>query len=352
MNIDKFSSGLKFDRIIIDVTARCNLNCPVCYHNGKEEQDIPMASLEKIANMYHNKIISLCGGEPTLRDDLPKIIKLFSRNNTVFLVTNGLRLTDHDYVMFLKKEGLKYISFSFNGFSEKAYEKINGRPLLGLKLKALENIKKVNIKTILSVLIVKGINENEIKGIFGYCIKNSDFIRELRIRSMVNIGRHLNYTKYTVSELLDIVCNQINIDKRDVYRENELQGMLNKVLKTIFIPRECSFDFHLKKKGDRFIPVGENLRIDSIKGSHFKAVAMLQEIIKTFGIAMGIKGVLKIIFNPGAPWVHNADIFKIGLRSWPDGKDKMPGQICRTGYYMNGKIVPFCYANLLKNNTA
>lgn len=334
--------------MILDVTTRCNLDCPVCYRNRSYDKDMPFTILKKLAYSYDNKIISLCGGEPTIRDDLPELIKLFSRKNTVFLVTNGLRLVDYDYLKLLKNCGLKYISFSFNGFSENVYKEINGAPLLGVKLKALQNVKRLKIKTIFSVLIVRGINENEIKDIFNYCIRNMDFIKELRIRSMAHIGKYLIHEKYTIPELLDLVCNQININKQDVHKENELNSMLNQLMTEAFIPRDCSLDFHLKKLGDKLVPLGSILDIENIKNSNFINFSLLLTVLRMYGIKMVTSGFLKIVVKRNFPWVHDFNIFKIGLRSWPSEMGASLIQACRTGYYMDGEILPFCYANLLR----
>lgn len=345
---------IDFNKIMIDITTRCNLNCPVCYRDRSSQQDLSFELLKTLALKYQEKIISLCGGEPTIRKDLPEIIKLFAKRNSVFLVTNGIRLVDYDYLKNLKEKGLQYISFSFNGLSDDVYKKINGEPLLNLKLKALNNIKKTGIKTILSVLIVKGINENQINGILEYCLRNRDFIEELRIRTMVPIGEYIHNEKYHISDLLDLVCKAINIKEEDVLCELELKSKVNSFFaKEIFILRSCSFDFHLRRYKNDIIPVGRNIEIDRIKGYKYWKILLPFELIKAYGVKMAIIGFLKNIFKyERRPWIHSSNIFKIGLRSWPDKYDIdiEENKKCQTGYYLNGKVMSFCYANILSEN--
>ena len=335
---------LGFDKIMIDVTTRCNLDCSVCYRNRNNQEDLPLDLLRKLAVKYSGKIISLCGGEPTVRKDLPDVIKLFSKKSTVFLVTNGIALADGDYVKNLRNNGLRYISFSFNGLSDEIYEKINGKPLLLLKLKALDNIKRAGIQVILSVLLVKGLNESQIKGILKYCLDNRDFIKELRIRTMVPISKYLPGEKYSIDELINTVCRESGIKKEDVLRELELKKEINSFFKReIFILRSCSFDFHLRRRGSRFVPVGHNIKI----GAPF-------EWIKAYGIKMPINGLLKAGFKrENTPWIHGRDFFKIGLRSWPDKHDidMEENKKCQTGYYLDGRELSFCYANILKDSS-
>lgn len=333
---------------MIDVAAQCNLECPVCYWVQNQREDVPLSNLKKLAQQYRGKIISLSGGEPTLRADLPEIIRLFSRHNTVFLITNGLRLADRAYLERLRESGLRYISFSFNGFSDSIYKIINGKPLLDLKLKALQNIKQAQIQTILSVLLVKGLNENELSGILQYCLQHQDFIRELRIRTMVPVSKHLAAAKFSVDELLALVCQECSFTQEEVLREQGLKQKLSRLLQgKVFAPKDCSFDFHLKTKNNTCLPVGHFLAPNDNLPNGF---LLLPKLLKAYGLHMLVTGFLKFLLRyEKKPWIHGRNIFKIGLRSWP-----APGQVdklsCQTGYYLDGEILPFCYAIALKDN--
>lgn len=68
--------------VLMEVTDRCNLKCPVCFADaGERHKKEP--SLEMIGNWYDEMIacggpfnIQLSGGEPTMRDDLDAVIRL------------------------------------------------------------------------------------------------------------------------------------------------------------------------------------------------------------------------------------------------------------------------------------
>ena len=71
---------------IIDLTNRCNLNCPICFANANNP-DVPYiyeVSTQQVRNMIDNlasnkpippSALQFSGGEPTLRDDLPGLIR-------------------------------------------------------------------------------------------------------------------------------------------------------------------------------------------------------------------------------------------------------------------------------------
>ena len=84
--------------VLLELTKRCNLRCPVCFASAGGSGDL---SLGEIAGLYDMLMsrggpynIQLSGGEPTMRDDLPEIVRLGRERGFSFfqLNTNGLRL--------------------------------------------------------------------------------------------------------------------------------------------------------------------------------------------------------------------------------------------------------------------
>lgn len=352
MNYSPDCDCAKFNKIMIDVTDKCNLECAVCYRANNPQPDPDFSLLQGLAAKYRGKIISLCGGEPTLRKDLPEIIRLFSKRNTVFLITNGIRLTDYGYLNKLKASGLRYISFSFNGLSDEVYNKINSQALCDLKLQALNNIKRSGIRVILSVLVVKGLNEKQLGATLKYCLENRGFIEELRIRTMVPVSKYLSTETYTVADLLDIFCRETSINKQDILKEASLKKLSNDYFgKEIFTQRSCSLDFHLKRQNNRYLPVGRALGDDFTDKGKINRAGLLWRLFKVYGARMLVTGFLKSRLKyEKRPWIHNGNIFKIGLRSWPTGQtaNLQESQNCQTGYYLDGRVLPFCYAIALK----
>jgi MoaA/NifB/PqqE/SkfB family radical SAM enzyme len=73
--------------MIFFVTSYCNLKCKHCFYwkelNVKRDE-LTLEEIEKIAkNMDDLMFLRLTGGEPTLRKDLPEIVKIFYDNNNI-----------------------------------------------------------------------------------------------------------------------------------------------------------------------------------------------------------------------------------------------------------------------------
>ena len=86
--------------VLLELTNRCNLKCPVCFASAGEQKPKDL-TLEEIGKQYDLLMdrggpfnIQLSGGEPTMRDDLPDIIALGKSKGFTFfqLNTNGIRL--------------------------------------------------------------------------------------------------------------------------------------------------------------------------------------------------------------------------------------------------------------------
>lgn len=352
MNKDFLAHRLEFTNLIIPITFRCNLHCSVCYSAKTSKVDLSIRQIKKIISNYKGRSMVISGGEPTTRKELPEIVSIISMHNTPILATNGIKLASYDYVRKLKKSGLKYILFSLDALDEKIYKKIGKDSLLKKRLKALENIKKVGMKVILSMMLVANVNESEIKKIFDFCIKNHDFIREMRIRSMAPVGRYFRKKKYHLSELMEIVCESIGVDKQALLKEFDFWSLIWKNFKNKeYVHRPCSFTFHLKVRNGKVSPLFEKFSIEKFKNFKFKRLLLLFYLVKIFGFSILVRYILNN-FDGLKTLFDSKEFFKISLRSWPTKHDIDLQEIerCQTGYVLNNeKTESFCYINSVRN---
>ncbi len=81
------------------VTYRCNMRCGFCNYWKDPAGELPEQSLAQITlgarqlARLGTLIISLAGGEPMLRDDLPEIVRQVARWHIPFITTNGSNVT-------------------------------------------------------------------------------------------------------------------------------------------------------------------------------------------------------------------------------------------------------------------
>lgn len=211
---------------IVVVTNRCNLKCPVCLAKAGDISKIYEPTFEEIKKMlqafksknFAPPTIAFSGGEPTLRDDIPALIKManaegFERTE---VITNGLRLAeDFEYVKALKDANLSQLGLQFDSLEEETYLKLRGRPLLKTKLKALENLRKVKQPTILAVTLVEGINTNQIGAIINFAIENKEIVEHINFQLISFAGKAFRFNIKN-NERMDIDSFLEEVEKQTV----------------------------------------------------------------------------------------------------------------------------------------
>ncbi|NQU74392.1 MAG: radical SAM protein [Candidatus Omnitrophica bacterium] len=347
--MSKFDAGNKtaFESIMIPVTYSCNLDCSICYFANKKMQDLSLNELKMIISDFKGDAVWLSGGEPTLRKDLPEIIQFISRQGKrPVLLTNGIALSDRKYLKKLKRSGLKLILFSFNGFDDSAYKIIHGHKLKTLKLAALKNIMKERIKTTLSFMLVKGVNEQELRRIYNFYINNHRFFTMLKIRTAVFIGKYMDGMEQVyLSDIVEMLSKIIGLKKNELIEHclSFSEGS----------NRPCQFNIPLSSL------LFKGLDMDKIKNS------FLQKIRNSFTLMsrIGFKNFLYMLrWEPGSdsyfltPKPNDKGLFLsmfIALRQWPDKYriDLNDASMCRSGYFIRDKnqAVPFCYGAIIDN---
>lgn len=190
-------------------TSKCNLSCPICYtHSDEKAKDRTLEEIRKMAlSIKGRKTISVLGGEPTLRKDIFQIIEAFSKaGHFVEFFTNGITLKDMNYLRSLKKSGINMIQIGLETLSDDTVnERLRGKGVLEDKKTALDNLKKMNIKTGIIDVVLRGVTERYISEVADFAIRNR-FIHELSVRGYSHIGK-LGFSlneEFTIDELVEI----------------------------------------------------------------------------------------------------------------------------------------------------
>ncbi|MCF2138805.1 MAG: radical SAM protein [Candidatus Lokiarchaeota archaeon] len=218
---DKHQSAANL--MIIDITNRCNLNCPICFANSNAAGRIVEYSFNEIVKImeyfikqrpYHAAIAQFSGGEPTLH---PKILDIIKKANDLgfphtMLNTNGIRMArSKEFCRQLKEVGLGAVYLSWDASSEQShqiYEKIRGKDLTDIKQQVIDNCREVGLDGIFLVsTIAKGVNDHEIGPILEYAKQNNDIIGGVVFQPVSLCGRitleDLMNMRYTASDLID-----------------------------------------------------------------------------------------------------------------------------------------------------
>jgi uncharacterized radical SAM superfamily Fe-S cluster-containing enzyme len=182
----------------IEVTQRCNLRCPVCFMSAEADStDVPLEQLsafyETIARTAGTETgVQITGGEPTLREDLPSIIRMARARGFwgVEVNTNGVVIAqDNGYLERLVEAGLTGIYLQFDGMSATAYQQIRGADLLKTKLRAVERCREAGVQVVLAMTVVSGINADEMGRVIDYALENVDVVAGVALQPAFTSGR-------------------------------------------------------------------------------------------------------------------------------------------------------------------
>ncbi len=139
-----FSSGYALPPLVvqIEVTHRCNLNCSTCYQmkGVKIEEELNLEEIRGIIDQLPRAaFLTLTGGEPFIREDMPEIINYALSRNRCNILTNGTLIGEDTIRMFVEK-GLFLFGTSLDGIGS-IHDKIrNGK---GTYEKAVEVIRSI-----------------------------------------------------------------------------------------------------------------------------------------------------------------------------------------------------------------
>ncbi|MHA1339202.1 MAG: GTP 3',8-cyclase MoaA [Promethearchaeota archaeon] len=279
--VDKFNR--KITKLRISITSICNLNCIYCHregHNSLNKADfLTLEQISKIAdicNKFGINTVKITGGEPLLHPKIVEIVKIFAEKpniTDVSLTTNGTKL--ESLCFQLKNAGLNRINIGCDSIRNTSIKNLNKIE------KGIFVAKKAGINPIkLNMVVLKGINENEINDLINYCKKNSLI---LQLIELIDFNPDF-YKKYhlelsSIEESLKERSKKII--KRDIQDRNQYileNGAIVEVVKPMHNAHFCAncstirvtADYQFKpclKREDNLVPIGND-----IEESLFKAI--------------------------------------------------------------------------------
>ena len=207
--------------VVLDVTERCNLACPVCFasagHSAKADPttDDIVGWCRKLIELGGPFNLHLSGGEPTTRRDLPEIIRRVRSLGFTYiqLNTNGIRLARNaDYAQELRDAGLTCVFLQFDGVSDDVFQTIRGKALLEDKLKAIANCGRHELGVVLVPTLVPGVNTSQIGAILRTAIHLAPAVRAVHFQPVSYFGRYpagrTDADRITFPEVISLIEQQ------------------------------------------------------------------------------------------------------------------------------------------------
>ncbi len=210
---------------LVEVTQRCNLNCPVCFADSSDR--IPDPDLDEIQSWFQRIKdltnaqcnIQISGGEPTVRDDLPEIIRMGKSMgfNFIQVNTNGLRIADDEsFLQALKQAGLDSLFLQFDGMDDRVHRALRGRPLQAVKERAIAHCQEHNLGVVLVPTLVPGINDAQVGDIIRFGLDRSPHVRGVHFQPISYFGRFPDPTeprpRITLPRVIQHIESQAGLD--------------------------------------------------------------------------------------------------------------------------------------------
>ncbi|MDQ6992877.1 MAG: GTP 3',8-cyclase MoaA [Mariprofundus sp.] len=194
--IDRFDRQLSYLRI--SVTDRCNMRCDYCrpeadlYQAESHAQVMRYEEIERIvrlaAEMGVNKV-RITGGEPLVRRDLVKLIKMIAAVpgiDDLSMTTNATLLKK--YAKELADAGLKRINISMDSLNPLRFRKLTGgelAPVLaGIDAAMEAGIEPIKINTVLLRGINAGGEHCEVAELIDFALSKQATIRFIELMPM------------------------------------------------------------------------------------------------------------------------------------------------------------------------
>ena len=208
---------------LLEITSRCNLRCRYCFANGGDEQSDPplsdmKAAIDNIVNQCGKPLLQFSGGEPTLREDLPELIRYAREAGCSYtqVNTNGIRIAQEpDYAKQLAEAGLDIVFLQFDGTRDQIYEALRGAPLLQTKLEAIRVCSELHLGVTLVPTVVKGVNDDNLGDLIRLATSLAPGVRGIHFQPVSYFGRYPKSPeaddRYTLDTLMADIRDQAGI---------------------------------------------------------------------------------------------------------------------------------------------
>ena len=242
-NVHVYIDGLKVNMLTcsalanVDLTNRCNMNCPICFANANQQGYVYEPDYETIVKMLDAlraeepikcTAVQFSGGEPTIHPDFIKIIKAAKERGfaQVQAATNGIVFAKrYDILKEASIAGLNTIYLSFDGMTDDIYLQARDRKMFQVKLDVLANCRKLREETgacpsiVLVPTIVRGMNDHQIGDMANFAFDNSDVVRGINFQPVAFTGRmtkeELEKGRFTLPDLVKAFGEQTGYTTED-----------------------------------------------------------------------------------------------------------------------------------------
>ncbi len=171
MTILQDTFGRTFPYLRLSLTEVCNFKCNYCLPNGYEKKacrpdPLSLPELRRLIEVFASagtRKVRLTGGEPSLRQDLPDIIRTIKNIpgiRTVAITTNGYKLPER--IDSWHEAGLDSMNISIDSLEPSQFKLITGHDRLQECLDGIARALELGIKVKINAVLLKQFNGDKL----------------------------------------------------------------------------------------------------------------------------------------------------------------------------------------------
>ena len=250
---------------LIEITDRCNLECPVCYAQSgpgvgdhRTLAEIEFMLDQVVKNEGEPDVVQISGGEPTIHPEFFAVLDLARTKPIRHLMinTNGVRIArEKEFCRRLADylPGFE-VYLQFDSLRKDPLVQLRGVDLTETRKKAIEHLNEFDISTTLVVTLSKGHNDDEIGEIIDFALQQP-CIRGVTFQPIQAEGRIEGYDSSTDRLTLSEVRQKI-LKQSKVFHEADI------------LPVPCHPDCiamaYALKHGDQVVPLSGIVGSDTL----------------------------------------------------------------------------------------
>jgi len=197
----------------VSVTDRCNLRCNYCmpqedYVWLPKQELLTFEEVVRLVEVFTSlgvEDVRLTGGEPLLRRDLPRLVRMLAANPRIrdlAITTNGILFAEQG--KDLKAAGLHRVTISLDTLRPERFAALTGRDAHKQVLAGIEAARRLGFpKLKLDTVVLRGTNDDELAGLIEYA-RGMD--AEVRFIEYMDVGGATEWSwekVFTRAEMLE-----------------------------------------------------------------------------------------------------------------------------------------------------
>ncbi len=239
--------GRPIEDLRITLTHACNFECFFCHMEGEppSERILTASEIELVASVakeFGVRQVKLTGGEPTLRRDLPEIVRrLKSLDLETSMTTNGFRLAE--MAEALKDSGLDRVNVSVHAATRETFKAVTGVDAFEKVVEGVRRAVEVGLRPVKLNFVLNKRNSREWRSLI-------DLAQRLEVHAVQFIEMHpvgkgqVAFTEHLtldeIEEYLKVNGKLVGIKRKHNRPIYELGGLIVELVKPYNNPIFCA----------------------------------------------------------------------------------------------------------------